>query len=217
MEKKREEKRKKKGLVAFLFLFASFILVSGSLFAFFSDQLTGTGSATAGTLDIGGAFKTYYDTNSDGTLDEVASVTNFNPGDMMVIKGEITNFGNKSAWLRTKVDLSAIDSAILPYIKVCAGELTAADQSTCTALTNGGTSTPIILNGQGTGAETETASGAVGDYKEDVAVTIYFDASALNAAQGKTVDVSFDVEAMQYRNNATPTWTNLETITTYEV
>lgn len=204
-----EQKRKKhETKLATLLLLFAFILVSGSLIAFFSDKLSGEANATAGTLNITGSLKTYYDTDADGTLDEVASVANFNPGDMMVIKGAMTNTGNKSAWLRSKLDLSAIDADILPFIKVCSGELTAADQATCTALTNNATSTPVILDGTGTGAETET--GSVGSNQTNVAYTIYFSNTATNAAQGKAVKVSVDVEAMQYRNNATPTWTNLE-------
>lgn len=203
---------RRKLILVFTLLIGTLGLTAGLMTAFFSDWIAGTGSATAGTLDISGTFSTYYDADQDNTPELVTSVNNFNPGDMMIVKGTVTNSGNKSAWLRSKIDLSGLDTDIAPFIKICAGELTKADETTCTALTDGATTTPVILNGTGADAETETASGAVGSNATAMAYTIYFLSTATNDAQGKTVTAPFVVEAMQYRNNPTPTWTSLEQI-----
>jgi len=212
MSKTKEKKENRKILVGFLFLFTAVCLVGGTLFAYFSDYISGTGTVTAGTLDITGNYQYYV--NGSGTA--VTSIANFNPGDVVVVKATVTNTGNKSAWVRDIIDFGTLDAGIAPYIKLYEGEktlagITGAPTTDLLTLTAGKYTTPVrIIDGTGTGAETETGSDAIGANTYNVTFTIYFDTVATNSAQGKSVNFTSKTEAVQYRNNPTPAWTPLE-------
>jgi Camelysin metallo-endopeptidase. len=210
MEKQKKER--KKVLLGFLLLFTAVCIVGGTLFAYFSDYISGNGTVTAGTLDISGTYQYYV--NGDST--PVTSITNFNPGDVVVVKATVTNSGNKSAWVRDIIDFGTLDAGIAPYIKLYEGEktltgITGAPTTDLLTLTAGKYTTSVrILDGTGTGAETETGANAIGANTYNVVFTIYFDKTATNSAQGKSVDFTSKTEAVQYRNNTTPAWTPLE-------
>lgn len=202
-----KNKTNRRFMAGIFLLISAFAIVVGAAFAFFSDYVEGNIAVTAGTLNINGT--TQYFVNGGGTA--VTSVPNFNPGDVVVAKTTVTNAGNKSAWVRSRVDLGSIDPAIQPYIKVYAGEKTLAQiiaNPSTDLIVSGNATTPVVLNGTGTSAETET--GGLAQY--DSAITVFFDTVATNAAQGKVVAVKTLVEAIQYRNNPTPVWTSLEQV-----
>lgn len=205
-QKAEENKQNRKLPIAIALIFASVAIITGLVFAFFSDYITGNGSITSGTLNINSANGWEYRQNS-GTYSNTA-ISNFNPGDVANVKISATNSGNKSAWIRTKLDFGTLDPGIASYIKICAGELTYAQ---CDGTTNpyltltGGVFTSDgtdVINGTGTGAETET--GGVATYAP--VYTIKFDSSAPNSAQGKSISFTALIQAIQYRNNPTPNW-----------
>lgn len=202
-----KSKTNRRFMAGIFLLISTFAIVVGAAFAFFSDYVEGNVNVTAGTLNINGT--TEYFVNGGSTA--VSAVPNFNPGDVVVAKTAVTNAGNKSAWVRARVDLTGIDTAIEPYIKVYAGEKTLAQitaNPSADLIASGSATTPVILNGSGANAESET--GGLASYAS--AITVFFDTTATNAAQGKAVAVKTLVEAIQYRNNPTPNWTNLEQV-----
>lgn len=87
---------------------------------------------------------------------------------------------------------------------------------------------PIVLNGTGDNVETETGvteisksytydlglSKNVGQYTDDNKETPYAsNADALNSLYGKTISVTVDVQAMQYRNTSDSDWQTIFTET----
>lgn len=201
----------RKRLVGIAAIATAGALVAGLGFAFFSDSLTFGGSATAGTLDL---RTTGLDVYQNGVKDDDGVIDNLNPGDVIDVKGTVTNAGSKSAWVRSVIDVKA-GSAIGQYLYVYAD---GADQATLLAggpgagggvLVNSGlTGQPsevVVLNGTGDGAEVETTP-ELGVGQVDVDMTVYFAKEALNVAQGETVTVSGTVQALQYRNNPSPDW-----------
>ena len=110
-----EKKQRKKLMMGMLVLLASGVLLVGSLFAFFSDTLTGNSKADAGTLDIqdvngkgdsdtykGYTVSRYNPTTSNwAEFDGEADI--LNPGDILRIDAGIKNVGSKSAWLRSEL------------------------------------------------------------------------------------------------------------------
>jgi len=229
--KREKENGKNKKLLSLLLLLVSFGIVIVGAVSYFSDYITGTGTATAGTLNLSSeeGFEVYV----NGVLSATTSIENLNPGDVVVIKGVFKNDGNKSAWLRTAIDFTSTNANKFPdfnYIKVYQGsyaDYTAleADSSKVEVVltANKASSAPVVINGTGTGKEEETNVSAGGTVPNATTIiasgaaytseyTIYFDKAATNAYQGKVLDFSVRAEAMQYRNNATPTWTPLEQI-----
>lgn len=91
------------GIIA-LFVAVALIVVTG--FAFFSDIITGEGSATAGTLDINGEIVV----SQNGTALTNNTTSNLNPGDVLTFSGTVTNSGSKSAWIRQIAQFSQLSS-----------------------------------------------------------------------------------------------------------
>lgn len=205
--RRKEKESNKKVVLGILLLLLALLLIFGTLFAYFSDVVITNAQATAGTLDISGTTQLYL--NGDTTPLGSTTIANFNPGDILVVKGTISNSGNKSAWVREIVDFTGTDTAIESYIKVYSGDLDAEEIKTASVLT-GATSEERIINGSGTAAETENAEDeAIGAATYNYEYTIYFDSAAPNTAQGKVVKMGIKTQAMQYRNNPTPTWANV--------
>ncbi|GHU08164.1 hypothetical protein FACS189431_3920 [Alphaproteobacteria bacterium] len=221
-QQQKEERKNRKLVAALVLIFAAVAITTGVVFAFFSDIITGTGTVTAGTLDITGSF-TLKHYNAAGT--ELAAgatgspgltataVPNFNPGDFIVIEGSATNTGNKSAHIRGSFTLTGalITNTGNDKVKVVAGSTTktAAACLAATALTpSSGTTydlTAGIINGTGTNAETET--GAVSPYVGSIMICL--PTAATNEAQGDTLSIAAKIQAMQFRNNPTPVWTDV--------
>jgi hypothetical protein len=222
------KKSTRKIIASIILLIVAVGIAGTSMVAFFSDYVSTAGSVTAGTLDISGSFSLYV----NGSTTAVTSVANFNPGDYVKATGTITNSGNKSAWLRTGFEFTSIHDDIKSYIKVYSGACNMANitlPTGCTPITldtsNGTYGTPVVINGTGTNAETETqasintATNTTDAYTpvgsnaySGVEIYIVFDPAALNAAQGKTVSFSAKAQALQFRNNPSPSWSSLETI-----
>lgn len=228
----RREDRRKRGLVGIAALATAGALVLGLGYAYFSDSILGSGSATAGTLDLTGSLVVKHTdglTVDNMVTDASGAIPNLNPGDLVTIGGPLTNAGNKSAWIRTEVTAPNVDPAIAPYLYVYAGEsvptqaqvLAAADPTllpgylgTLGSLGTGNATSPLVIAGTGSNAEATVAENttmAPGAYAANVVV--YFAKDAPNAAQAQDFALNVAVKAVQYRNNTVPAavnWTTVE-------
>ena len=210
----RKDGGKKKLAVILLSLALAVVLVFGSLFAFFSDILTGNQTFDAGTLDLTGSAKMYINgSTTEATVTELACL---NPGDE--IKAVITanNIGSKSAWIQGSFTLSdvaltgnQIGSAFTVYegTKASGTLLTMVEGPHSIYFIDAGNS---ILDGT---YEKETATGAIKAMTTDKVYTIVFKTTAGNLYQGAAMKIDYEVKALQYRNNPNPDWTQAVVVT----
>lgn len=113
-----QKRSRKKTLIGVLALVMAVALLCGSLFAFFSDKLEGSGVVTVGTLDIastlasGDAYVVERLTAVNASASNEDEKTTWeqyndsdvlNPGDVLRIKIGVQNVGSKSAWLGTNI------------------------------------------------------------------------------------------------------------------
>jgi hypothetical protein len=166
-------------------------------------------------------------------------VENFNPGDVVTITVGVKNNGSKSAWIRGNVKLTgtamefAAPDSFSGTFYIFDGTLTQTEaeaqkgSNAVTATYIGDNTyqladlTPGVINGDNSLAdfEAETQTGDLatttiynsGDKANEgtITYTIYFDPSANNAWQGKTLTLGYTVEAIQYRNNSSKDWSGL--------
>ncbi|MCL2354446.1 MAG: hypothetical protein FWC68_00855 [Oscillospiraceae bacterium] len=239
MRTKETTESKNKRKLALLLLLIAFIIIIGASFAFFSDFVTGALTAQTGTLDLRttGLTSQRWWTNTAGEQNDTPGTTiaNLNPGDIIHVNLPVTNAGNKSAHLRNVVTLTAGENHAdvqmnptgvfeifaagtdLNATRTAIRNNTATPLST-TAVTNGFTvtTTPIILNGTGTAAETETG-GVEGPVNAGFFIRFVpqTPAATANTWQDTPVTVNVRTEGIQYRNNplATVNWTNVSQFT----
>jgi len=202
-----EGKKKRKAIAIVLCLILAVTLVIGSLFAYFSDVLTGDQSMEAGTLELEGGAVFYINESTTAATDE--DLECINPGDQIRVEIEVENVGSKSAWLQGSFEMSAedMDGAKLgAAFKVFEGagllgdELLSESDAGNIHFEDEG---DAIINGT---IEKETADGAIGDTETTMIFTIYFLPTAGNEYQAAKIDIDYAVKALQYRNNPTPDW-----------
>lgn len=228
-----ERRKSRKGLIGITAIGVAGVLVAGLGFAYFSDSLTFGGSATAGSLDLTGTPEvTVNATTVVSAVDSngLFTVPNLNPGDVIRMNAPLTNAGNKSAWIRTHItgtagsniadDLYVFSGEHVPAQSDLLGEDLTADDGplldtfadsylgTVAALSTAYNSAPEVINGTA-GPDTEVESSASstevsGQYSANVVV--YFDSASTNQDQGQALTLDAVVQAVQYRNNPTPTW-----------
>ena len=88
-------------------LLGAVAVIFGVGYAFFSDIITGDGTATSGTLDIRGTVGL----ERNGTAVGGSTVSNFNPGDVIGIDASsVTNYGTASAWIRGVLEFTSISN-----------------------------------------------------------------------------------------------------------
>ena len=106
---------KRKVRLILVALLATIAIVTGSIFAFFSDVVDHHTTITAGSLDLVAGQTVIKQNGTDATTlgDADGIVENFNPGDVVTFTIPVTNEGSKSAWLRGKLELtgSAVEDA----------------------------------------------------------------------------------------------------------
>jgi len=242
-EEKSKSKNGYKVILGVTALIGAAAVIVGVGYAYFSDVITGSGTATAGTLDISGTVGL----TQNGSAVVGTTINNLNPGDVIGIDtGTVTNNGTKSAWIRAVLEFTAISSSLntaegtaadgtvgdlSQYLWVCNNGETQADliaASFANTLGSGTTASCVL-------ADTTDAFGAKATYTapDDVisgsaesdgtsttwtpasSVEIYFDAAAPNEAQNGNASFNFLIQALQYRNNtASPTETQWNTVTT---
>ena len=101
-EAKKDNNKKKLGIILIGLLVAVAIMF-GSMFAFFSDIITGSTTIKIGTLDLDKGDASYKKNGNTATATELL---NFNPGDVIVVSTAVKNEGSKSAWLRGIVSIT---------------------------------------------------------------------------------------------------------------
>ena len=161
---------KQKIILGVAALAAAGAIIIGAGYAFFSDVITGNGTATAGTLDISGTVGL----ERNGTV-VTSPIANLNPGDIISFDvSSITNNGSKSAWIRKVLNFTTISStpntgsngvgSLVGYLWVCTtttGATVTAQQTALIAASNavGGFSANIPANYT---CNTATTSGVFG-------------------------------------------------------
>ncbi|MCL2859539.1 MAG: CalY family protein [Oscillospiraceae bacterium] len=235
MRGKKEKKNKKTLLALLILLIAIVVIMGYAISYFSDVITTGSVTATAGTLDLVAGTTTltrYYTQDGVEGQDSSSTITNLNPGDIIEVSGTVTNAGNKSAYLRelltitlgnnyagaiptvttglswtNAVDVFTIYAATATNSDIRDGvavPIATGVSSTNTVLTFTPTTTTII-NGSGTGAESET--GGIDSYSSGY--KIYFNPAADNEYQQVAVSITDKIEAMQYRNNPSQSWADL--------
>lgn len=102
-----QNKRKSRLILAALL--ATIAIITGSIFAFFSDVVDHNTTITAGTLDLVRGTTTITQNGDDVTTivgNKNGIVENFNPGDVVTFSVPIKNEGSKSAWLRGNLEIT---------------------------------------------------------------------------------------------------------------
>lgn len=206
-KKERYSKGKKKTVLAVIFFILAFAFIIGTVASYYSDIAEQTGDVTTSTLKIDSSYS-FFLNGAEAQLDDIKSL---NPGDVIVIKGTITNTGNQSAWIREKIVLNVEDEVLLPYLQVFDYEFSQEDILAGTAqdlhldISPQGLATGInrVINGYGENAQTESGSDFfyIDSYTYDFAFTIYFAHSAPNITQQKTFGLTIATQALQFRNN----------------
>jgi len=231
MRTKERTERKKKNRIAILILLLAVIILTGASIAFFSDFVTGEVSGTAGTLDLrsanAGAVRHYTQGGVEKADTATTTITNLNPGDILDVGHEISNAGNKSAWMRNLLTITVGENhadvqqnagAFLVYASTTSNADIRSGTATPLAVVTSGsdseiithTGTASVINGTGLGAETETAaSGQNGPVS--ASYKVYFKSTAGNEYQKIDLSIAIKTEAIQYRNNTTADWTAITT------
>lgn len=244
----RSQRRKKTtGVIA---LGLAGVLVLGSLFAYFSDRLGGNPArVTTGTLDIqpqtseeGYGIWIWKDTGDKVIQDEelieykndnIVGGMVLNPGDMIVVKGDVVNKGSKSAWLMSNLNIKFtpedvkindtitsankddLNGAITFYKEnALAGNIVEEDttQSIDDSFSFNAESTNVI-NGTVEKETIDTAHNGsdilIGEdlYSGDILI-FGMDNDATNMVQGLSIELTHTWKAVQYRNNPNPDWNN---------
>ena len=223
--------RKSRKKAAILLLLLALIISIGASVAFFSDFVTGVLTGRAGTLDLRSTTvqATRYWTNTEGPQSDGphTSIANLNPGDIVRIRFDVYNVGNKSAWLRDRVTLAIgrnhanVQPATSGMFELYPSTVTPAQIRAGTAgtplatATNTGftfESTHQIINGAvgSPGREVETGTNVVeGNVAREY--FLYFRPEAGNEYQQISLSFEIRTQAMQYRNNPTPNWSDITT------
>jgi len=230
----RQETTKKKNsktiiFAVLLFLLAIVLLIEWQ-FAFFSDFVSTNITGTAGTLDLTSSSVTatrYYMQGGTEGSDTGTTIANLNPGDIVDVSYTVLNEGNKSAWTRDVLTLTLGANYTGVTIPPVSGAFELYPSTATNANIRAGTATPLItatvtngfqyatdgstiINGTGTGAETETG-GQTGPIA--VSYKLYFKPTAGNEYQQVAITYEVKTQAMQYRNNPTPDWNDIVTTT----
>jgi predicted ribosomally synthesized peptide with SipW-like signal peptide len=200
---------------------ASALALTVGVFAFFTDRVQSTATATAGTLDL--------------ELDNFAasSTTKFKPGDGISLTYTLSDVGNKSADVLETIMVtytpadgttSTISSSKPEFALYAASDVSiddngvatvAEDATALSVVSEDGTQITyavpqFTLNGTGDNAETETG---VTSNAKDGAYVLVFNADASNDFSGATLTVDYEAQAKQHRNTGKDTWTTVQSET----
>lgn len=210
--------KKSKKLMALVLALATVLALAVGTFAFFTDRVQAKAEATAGTLKL--------------ALTDIATGANHNgikPGTGCTVNFTLSNEGNKSADVKEVLVLQsdvAMTAANTEFDLYKASDITL-DAATGKYTVNAGanpvavrevsldrksityTIPEFILNGTGANAETET--GAVGVSKASAYVLV-FKSTAGNAFQDAGVTLHYLAQAKQHQNTNTATWNTVMTV-----
>lgn len=211
------QSKKKKIVAGTAAALSGAMLLAGSL-AYFTDRVSTEATATAGTVDL-------------ALTEDWQDIENFNPGDIQNLDYSISNLGNKSIDVREKLvvtsSVAMTDGDQAEFEIYNKADVT--QQANGSYVPNEGAQ-PVatdadrvfsddgktvvyslaeyVLNGTGTGAETEDGISATEKEKEYVLV---FKGASQNAFQGAEVSVELLAEAKQHRNTNADDWATVAT------
>ena len=218
-------RRKGKSKISPLLLLVAVVIIIAVSLAFFSDTIINILPGTAGTVNIDQttslSIKRHYIVGGNENYYSGTTII-LNPGDIVEVAYAVSNVGNKSAWIR---DIMSIDigenylgnqPTVPGVFRLYSLDVSRADIRNPEVVT-----TPLaistvhgleyiteveIINGTGFAAETEYAGI---DGERFIGFQIYFIHTAPREYQGINVAFRFTTQAMQYRNNTNPNWTNV--------
>jgi len=222
------QKKSKKSSIALLLLLIAFVIIIGSALAFFSDLGAATFAGTAGTVEIevdeNMTAVQYY--TAEGVIKKDADFTILNPGDYILLTFDVKNIGEKSVWVKAAlgdIEVNGIKDDSGDVFELLAIKST--DLATIGAGKTYATFDAFMMAKAGTYANFETPTnadaialnGTVEDNDADddeatLVYVLYFNADAGNKYQEATVDVTIDVQAVQYRNNGTASTADFTTV-----
>ncbi len=219
-----QKKSRKKTLLGVLALVMAVALLCGSLFAFFSDKLTGSADVSVGTLDLVSEL-TGVDKDGEPIVFEIHRFDSskaadaqwgevfdkdkdvLNPGDILRISTAAKNIGSKSGWATTffyyfaSKGVGTINDVTgsLSFYKNFnqeTGELSGKYEGKTYAFTD-----TVILNGSKEEEDDDRVEKI--EYGEVYTTSIYLqmDPETKNAVQGATIFFDVIVFTTQYRNN----------------
>lgn len=210
---------KHKRIIALVLALASLLCAMVGTTAFFTDRVEAGATAKAGTLDL----------VLSSITKSTAADYKLKPGDGVKIDFTLSNAGNKSADVREILVLSSPDiamTAAAPEFELYKSSDVTLNGNLATiksgaspvavrALSSDNkkityTIDEFILNGTGTGAETEPE--AVGTAKASSYVMV-FKASAGNNFANKSVTLDYEAQAKQHRNTGPDTWATVQSET----
>jgi len=204
----------KKALALVMSVVTVLSLMVGTL-AYFTDRFDANASATAGTLDL---------SLVDNKI-TVTTPTNYRPGTGATIAFTLQNTGNKSVDVQETLVITADGKTISNQFALYnADDVTLTDGVVTVKSGKAALSTSIqngklvykpaefILNGTGTGAETETGAKGVSYARSYVLV---FTASADNTWQGVDLTLDYEAQGKQHRNTNSSTWSSIQTTTSF--
>lgn len=194
-----------------------------SSLALFTDRATGTGSATAGTLEL--ALDEIVETsgNTQNWSTVAAASTDVKPGDYIDVNYKLTNVGNKSADVKEQIKLTssvAMDANDMEFAIYKLADLEKNDYGRWVPKTG---KTPVVtptLSADGLTAIYELPqfilNGDVNDAVreietngEDAHVTDYvilFNQTADNEFMGAKLKMDYIAQAKQHRNTEASDW-----------
>ena len=200
-----KKRNRKKGFVIVLSLVTALAVVAGSLLAYFSDVFTSSTELTAGTLILDGETKFYINDPTLGSEADEDDLACINPGDIIYVKCTVTNQGSKSAWIKSFFSISAPgfdDQQMSESFSVYQGTGTSGTQLSFDSVSGAAAfsdDNASVLNGI---TETESLAQGEGDGRTStMTFTIVFNSSAGNEYQDATINITYVVKALQYRNN----------------
>lgn len=209
--------KKPKKIMALVLAIATVAALAVGTFAFFTDRVQAKAEATAGTLKLALTDIT-TGSNADG----------MKPGTGCTVNFTLSNTGNKSADVKevlvlrsakkmtvgaaTEFDLYNASDVTLTADGKATIKAGASPVATREVAADGMSITytidEFILNGTGTGAETETGATVKGTSKASAYVLV-FKTSAGNDFQNTSVTLHYLAQAKQHRNTDNATWATI--------
>lgn len=202
---------RKKKIIAIALASATVITAIVGAFAYFTDRVDSTATATAGTLEL---------KLSDI---EASKTEKVKPGDGITIQYDLSNIGNKSADIRETIVLTsseALTAGNEEFDLYAAADVSIDAQSGYATVKNN--AEPLAVRSvsadrtqieyelpqftlNGTGANAETEDGVISNAK-DGSYVLVFKKHATNDFIGAELTLDYEAQAKQHRNTGDDTW-----------
>jgi len=241
MARRAAKRRRNKSSKVLLLLIAFIITISASLAFFSDAiiaMITGTVGTLDIEIETPLSITRHYIVGTDEKIAVDGNITHINPGDILEVRYGIINEGNKSAWIREiariNIGLStgtATEAEMLGIVRLYPLPVIPEDQNAEIVMANkredirnnaphlvpleveGLISFEVageqhIINGTGTAAEIEVSGLNGTQYR---GFLLYINPEAGAQFQNASIEMQITTQAMQYRNNPNPNWTDVVT------